>query len=80
MTTGQLRSRITKKGQVTVPLELRKRFHIEAGRSIEFESSERGILMRPVRDIVDSAGDLSKFAKSDEMIRDLIESRKKAFR
>jgi AbrB family looped-hinge helix DNA binding protein len=80
MTVNQMRSRVTKKGQVTVPSRLRMQFHIEAGKSIEFEGSEQGILMKPVRDIVDSAGELSKFAKSSEVIEDLLESRKKAFR
>lgn len=36
--------------------------------------------MKPVHDIIDSAGELSKLADSDEMIRELLESRKKAFR
>lgn len=80
MATVHMRSRVTKKGQVTVPSQLRKQFHIEAGKSIEFEDSDRGILMKPVHDIIDSAGELSKLADSDEMIRELLESRKKAFR
>lgn len=80
MATTQMRSRITKKGQVTVPASLRKRYRIEAGKSIEFEKSDQGILMRPVHDIVDSAGALSKFATADEMLKELLESRKKAFR
>ncbi len=74
-----MRSRITKKGQVTVPSRLRKRFHIEAGK-LEFEESEGAILLRPVHDIVDSAGALSKYGTAEETIRDLLESRKKAFR
>ncbi|MDG6997253.1 MAG: AbrB/MazE/SpoVT family DNA-binding domain-containing protein [Nitrososphaerota archaeon] len=80
MTTAQMRSRVTKKGQVTVPSRLRKQFHIEAGKSLEFEASGQSILIRPVRDIVDSGGALAKFADSDEMIREVLESRKKSFR
>ena len=75
-----MRSRITKKGQVTVPSRLRKRFHIEAGKAIEFEESDRGILIKPVHDIVDSAGALSKYASAEEMIHEILKSRKKAFR
>jgi AbrB family looped-hinge helix DNA binding protein len=75
-----MRSRVTKKGQVTVPAQLRKQFHIEAGKSVKFEESAAGIVMKPEPDIVDSAGELSRFASSSDMIRDLIQSRKKPFR
>ncbi len=47
---------------------------------MEFEASGQSILIRPVRDIVDSGGALAKFADSDEMIREVLESRKKSFR
>ena len=80
MATRRMRPRISKKRQVTVPSRLRKRFHIEAGKSIESEESDGGILIRPVCDIVDSAGALSKYGTAEETIRDLLESRKKAFR
>ncbi|MDG7000352.1 MAG: hypothetical protein JRN15_14710 [Nitrososphaerota archaeon] len=59
---------------------MRKSFHIETGKSVQFEESDRGILVKPVRDIVDSAGALSKFATAEEMIKELLESRKKSFR
>lgn len=72
-----MRSRVTKKGQVTVPSRLRNRLYIEAGKPVE---SDGGIVMRPVHDLIDSAGALSKYASAKEMIRDLLESRKKAFR
>ena len=75
-----MRSRVTKKGQVTVPASLRKQFHIEAGKSVTFEKTANGIVMKPVSDIVDSAGKLAKFANSTDMIRELIQSRKKPFR
>ena len=80
MTEQELRSRVTKKGQITIPARLRRQFHIEAGKSVKFEKSADGIVMKPVPDIVDSAGELSKFASSTDMIRDLIQSRKKPFR
>ena len=75
-----MRSRMTKKGQVTVPSKLRKRFHIESGKSVEFEETNRGILLKPVPDLADSAGALSRYGTADEMIRVLLESRKKPFR
>ena len=75
-----MRSRVTRKGQVTIPSRLRKRFNIDTGKTIEFEDSADGILMKPVHDIVDSAGELARFANSRDMIKELLESRKKDFR
>jgi len=79
MTNAGMRSRVTKKGQITVPADLRKQFHIEAGNSVQFEKTEHGIMIKPIKDILDSAGDLSEFANVDDVINDLIESRKKRF-
>ena len=78
--TTQMRSRVTKKGQVTLPSKMRKSFRIETGKSVQYEESDYGILVKPVRDMVDSAGALSKFATAEEMIQELLEARKKSFR
>jgi hypothetical protein len=51
-----------------------------AGKTVSFESSRRGILIKPVHDIIDSAGVLAKFASRESVERDLLESRKKPFR
>ena len=59
MTLSSMPSRTTKKGQVTIPSVLRKQFHIEAGKSVEFEASNGVIMMKPIHDMVDSAGELS---------------------
>jgi AbrB family looped-hinge helix DNA binding protein len=74
-----MRSRVTKKGQVTVPSELRRKFHIEPGKSIEFKglADQEGIMIKPIRDIMDSAGELSKFGSSRKMIKELTDSRRK---
>ena len=51
-----------------------------AGNSVEFEETHRGILIRPLHDLSDSAGALSKYATPEEVISDLLEARRKAFR
>ncbi|MDA4131155.1 MAG: hypothetical protein OK457_10330 [Thaumarchaeota archaeon] len=51
-----------------------------AGKSVKLEGSTDGIVLKPVSDIIDSAGALSKFASSTDLIGDLIQSRKKPFR
>ena len=71
-----MRSRVTRKGQITIPANLRKQFHIEFGCSVEFEKTKNGIMVKPIKDLIDSDGELSEFASSDEMIKDLLRSRK----
>ncbi len=39
--------RLTQKGQVTVPKRLRERFGLRRGTEVEFEATDRGVLLRP---------------------------------
>lgn len=39
--------KVKRKGQVTIPLELRKRFKIQEGSLLETHEHEEGILLRP---------------------------------
>lgn len=41
-----MRSTISSKGQVTVPVEVRKRLGLVAGTPVEFELHEGGVLLR----------------------------------
>ena len=67
-----MRSRITEKGQVTIPKPLRDRLGIEPGAVLEFEDGGEGRLVaRKVvdRDPVDAAfGILDLGAPTDELI------------
>jgi AbrB family looped-hinge helix DNA binding protein len=40
--------RLKKAAQITLPVELRKRFHLEEGDYLEAEAVEEGILLKPV--------------------------------
>lgn len=73
-------SKLTKKGQVTIPSHLRKRYGMQEGSTIAFEESNEGIVLRPVPDITNSAGKLSRYAKVEDVLEDLIRTRKKEFR
>jgi AbrB family looped-hinge helix DNA binding protein len=73
-------SKLTKKGQVTIPSHLRKRYGMQEGSTITFEESKHGIIVKPLPDIADSAGKLSRYAKPDDVLDDLIRTRKKEFR
>jgi AbrB family looped-hinge helix DNA binding protein len=42
-------AKLTSKGQITVPREVRQVLGVEAGDKLVFESDEKGIRVRPVR-------------------------------
>lgn len=42
-------SRITTKGQITLPSSIRKRFGLGIGQQVMFEATDTGILVKPVR-------------------------------
>jgi AbrB family looped-hinge helix DNA binding protein len=46
-------SQVRKKGQVTIPTEIREAAGIEEGTVLEFELSEEGIVMRP-KEMIDA--------------------------
>jgi AbrB family looped-hinge helix DNA binding protein len=46
-------SQVRKKGQVTIPTEIREAARIEEGTVLEFELSEDGIVMRP-KEMIDA--------------------------
>ena len=39
---------VTSKGQLVIPVELRRRHHIKRGTRVQFQDLEDGILIRPV--------------------------------
>ena len=45
----QKQAKITSKGQVTVPLEVRRILGVRAGDKLIFENDESGVRVRPVR-------------------------------
>ena len=45
----QKQASITSKGQITVPLEVRKILGVRAGDKLMFESDQTGVRVRPVR-------------------------------
>jgi antitoxin PrlF len=45
------RSKVTSKGQITIPLEVRKRLGVGQGDQVEFDTDKPEIVIRPVRTI-----------------------------
>ena len=73
-------SKVTKKGQVTIPSRFRKEHGFGEGVVVAFKGTKDGLMIEPVHDVTESAGKLSKFGTADEVIRDLIRSRERDYR
>jgi len=73
-------SKITSKGQITIPVGARKRYGLEDGSMVTVEETEEGLLLKRAPDIIASAGALSKFGDANDAVEDLIKTRRKAFR
>jgi AbrB family looped-hinge helix DNA binding protein len=73
-------SRITSKGQITIPADARRKYGLESGSIVTLEETKKGLLLKRVPDIVTSAGVLSEFGDAKDAIQSLVKSRTKAFR
>jgi AbrB family looped-hinge helix DNA binding protein len=62
---------VTRKGQVTIPAPLRKKYNIREGMKIQVTDTPSGLLFKPILDMNDLAGvDAGKHAY-EEMARKL---------
>ena len=60
---------VTRKGQTTIPAELRTKYKIEEGTRLEVIDSEEGILFKPKKSTVDLAGSGAEYATPEEIKR-----------
>jgi AbrB family looped-hinge helix DNA binding protein len=73
-------SRVTSKGQMTIPAGARRKYGLEDGSMVVVEEREDGLLLKRAPDIIASAGALSEFGDASEVVRSLVKSRTKLFR
>jgi AbrB family looped-hinge helix DNA binding protein len=66
---------VTRKGQTTLPIRLRRKYGISEGTRLEVEDTGRGILFRKAGSVVDLIGTGSKSASVEEMKKLLDETR-----
>jgi AbrB family looped-hinge helix DNA binding protein len=66
---------VTRKGQTTIPVKLRRKYNIEEGTRLEVVDTEEGILLKPAKSIFDLAGTGTKHATPEEMKKLLDELR-----
>ncbi|MEM0235585.1 AbrB/MazE/SpoVT family DNA-binding domain-containing protein [Thermofilum sp.] len=58
---------VTRKGQTTIPAELRRKYNISEGSKLTVVDTDQGILMKPSLRTSDLAGSGSKYATPEEM-------------
>lgn len=60
--------KVTRKGQTTIPVELRQKLGIKEGDELFVEATDQGqILFKPIRKLEDCAGIYSKYGKPEEI-------------
>ncbi len=67
--------KVTRKGQTTIPIEIRKKYSIREGSRLRVIDTEKGIILKPALSTADLAGSGSKHASVKEMKRKLDELR-----
>jgi len=73
-------SKVTKKGQTTIPLKYREKYNLKEGTTLTFKETDEGLLLEPLPDITESAGALSSYADLKEVLSDILKGRKEDFR
>ena len=59
--------KVTRRGQTTIPVELRQKLGIKEGDQLIVEATEKGILFRPIPRLEDMAGADAKYGKVEEI-------------
>ncbi len=74
------RSRVTQKGQTTIPAAYRRKYRIREGSVVAFRETSEGIIIEPLQDISDSGGSLAKYGDAGEIVAEITRGRKEPFR
>ncbi len=62
---------VTKKGQTTIPVKLRRKYKIEEGTRLQVLDTEEGILLKPKKSIWDMIGAFAEYGTPEEMKKQL---------
>ena len=62
--------RVTEKGQVTIPKEIRDRLGIKPGSDVEFVVAEKGVMLIKTGDAADAFEDFDTWARSVQGVFD----------
>ncbi len=58
---------VTRKGQTTIPVELRRKYKIEEGSRLQVHDTGEGVLLKPKISFFDLAGSGARYATVKEM-------------
>jgi len=62
----KLETTVTRKGQVTIPVELRRKLGFRVGMKVEVVGVSQGVLLKPIPDFKDLAGvDAGKYTYAE---------------
>ena len=67
--------KVTRRGQTTIPVEFRRRHRIEEGTRLVMEDRGDSMVIRPVANLEDLGGFLSKTTTAERLLKILEESR-----
>jgi len=59
--------KVTRRGQTTIPAEIRQKLGIKEGDKLLVEATEQGVLFKPIRKLEDCAGIYSKYGTVEEI-------------
>jgi AbrB family looped-hinge helix DNA binding protein len=62
---------VKRKGQITIPAKIRKKYKIEEGTRLEIVETEEGILYKPKKSIWDMIGAYSSHGTVEEINKEL---------
>ena len=63
--------KVTRRGQTTIPVEFRQKLGIKEGDQLMVETTEKGILFRPIPRLEDMAGVDAKYGKVEEIKKEI---------
>jgi len=63
--------KVTRRGQTTIPAEIRKKLGIKEGDELMVEATEKGLLFKPIRKLEDCAGIYAKYGKVEEIKKEI---------
>lgn len=62
---------VTKKGQTTIPVKLRRKYKIEEGTKLAVIDTKEGILLKPKKSFWDMMGAYAEFGTPEDVKKDL---------
>jgi antitoxin PrlF len=63
--------KVTRRGQTTIPMEIRKKLGIKEGDQLMVEATEQGLLFKPIPKLEDMAGADAKYANMEEVKKEI---------